>query len=715
MKTFTEAKNEFDSKNTSSSTLEAFLPVNLTFNKKIKIKNSLNGTNEEYYKWQFFYGLIHSGLYTKDYIGSEVSFPKGNKTSAPITLDGAIFDDTNWFKVYKEWHSTHSQSSLDWLRTHLIGVIEFKKEEGKNIEIVYNQQLKPAIKESEADYCVGFLYDTEKLFMFQRRNDKVLRLDESYNLKGPKSTTADLSLHLTDAYIKIPSYSQLIKRVTDIKIDRASRTVNDLDIVTGVFSNQINLAISDILRTLDKVSMLNQRGYEIVVQMIALKIFDEKKNEILKYYLEENERKDILKLKFYIDPNERDFSSLNDENIQNFIKRIQALKDNAQSTYKVILSNSTIDWKQEGHVAVVSSIVYNLQDYSFTRSSTTDLYQLIFYRFANAFTKSEKGQFLTPIPLINFLVDIVNPKISDSIIDPTVGSGDFLSVSYVKSSRKMEDKNIYGVDNDSQMIMLAQLNMLLNGDGNARMEFQPGFGSITHKFSSDGSLVPLITSKHKSGNWDDWDDYTELKKFDAVLTNPPFGDDRKFEPKTQTEKQIAELYELWDIARNGNSIDLGLIFLENTYRILGDNGRFGIVLSNSLAAIDRWEKARKWLVDKIRIVGVFDLPANVFADTGVNTTVIVGYKPDSKELEELNTRGYKVFAKDITKVGYEVKTIKRVKHFIPKYKIDLSTFEVEVDEEGRPLLDEEFTSTVKGFREWCLGQEESLQKVFLGE
>jgi type I restriction enzyme M protein len=279
----------------------------------------------------------------------------------------------------------------------------------------------------------------------------------------------------------------------------------------------------------------------------------------------------------------------------------------------------------------------------------------------------------------------------------------------------MEDKNIFGVDNDEQMIMLAQLNMLLNGDGNARMEFQPGLGSITHKFTKDGNLVPLITSKHKSGNWDDWDDYTKLKKFDAVLTNPPFGDDRKFEPKTQSEKDAAELYELWDVARKGNSIDLGLIFLDNTYRILGDNGRFGIVLSNSLAAIDRWEIAREWLVDKIRIVAIFDLPANVFADTGVNTTVIVGYKPDAKSLLNLKKQGYSIFIKDIKKVGYEVKTVKRVKHFNAKYKIDTTSFEVEVDSEGRPLLDEEFSSTVQDFRLWCLGQEEDLQKAFLGK
>lgn len=713
MKTFFEAKQRFDSEFSLKDELTSFLPINLEVGKKVKIKSVKNNRNEEYYKWQFFYGLIQSGLYQKDFIGSEVCFPKGNKNSAPIKFDGAIFDDAGWFQVYEKWTTKKDQESLDWLRQHLIVVIEFKKEDGKNIETVYNQQLKPAIKESEHDFVLGILYDTERLFLFQKKQGKFIRLDESYNLKGEESGTKDLSLHLPDEFRKIPSFEQIKKRIINTKIDRSSRTVNDLDVITGAFSTQINQAISDMLKTLDKVSMLNQRGYEILLQLIALKIFDEKKNEILEYYIQDDEHQDVKKLRFYIEPEERNFTNLNDSNIQSFIKRIQNLRDNAESKYKAILSKSFIDPKKESHVAVMGSVVYNLQDYSFTRSENNDLYQLIFYRFANAFTKSEKGQFLTPLPLINFLVDIINPKITETIIDPTVGSGDFLSVSYDKSNRKMSDKNIYGVDNDEQMVMLAQLNMLLNGDGESKIECQPGNGSITHKFDTDGKLVNLITTKHKNGNWDDWNDHTQLKKFDIVLTNPPFGEGRKIEPKTQNEKEIVEMYELWETARNGGWIDPGLVFLENAYRILKENGRLGIVLSNSIASIDRWESARKWLMSKMRIVALFDLPSNIFADTGINTTVIIAYKPKEKELSRLNENGYNIFVKDIQRVGYEVRTIKKIKHFVPIYKIENDNFDVATDIEGRPLLDEEFTSTLNEFQEWCIGQEKTLQDIFL--
>lgn len=114
---------------------------------------------------------------------------------------------------------------------------------------------------------------------------------------------------------------------------------------------------------------------------------------------------------------------------------------------------------------------------------------------------------------------------------------------------------------------------------------------------------------------------------------------------------------MWNLY-GGKKIDLGVIFLENAYRILRENGRIGIVLSNSIASIDTHKQARKWLIEKMRIVAIFDLPANVFGETGVNTSVIVAYKPIEKELKKLKEQNYQVFTKDIQNVGYEVKTKK---------------------------------------------------------
>jgi len=712
MRLFSQMKAEFDNKFENLTEFNSFLSEHLTFSKIVKLRKKNKDRNEQYYKWQFFYSLIKSGMYVKDYIGTEIHFPKGNKNSAPIILDGAIFDDKNWFEKYKSYHKNKNQEALDWLRKHLICVIEIKKESTKDIETVWNQQLKPALKESENTFCLGVLYDTERLFLFKKQEDKYLRLNEGYNIRKDASQTKDLQLHLTDTYNTIPTYEQLIKKVYHPKIDRSKRTIDDLEMISGVYSTQLTDGISNILRTMDKVSLMNQRGYEILIQMIALKIFDEKKNEWLKYYIQDKEDEDIKLLKFYIEPNEREYRTLNDSNIIVFTERIKELKGQAETTYKEILSESIMDLRDESHVRVIASVVSSLQDFTFTKSSKNDLWQLVFYQFANAFTKAEKAQFLTPIPLIEFIVDIINPKDGETIIDPTCGSGDFLSVAYVKSDSELNDKNIFGVDNDNQMVRLAQLNMLLNGDGRSILKFQSGTGSISHKYNTENELFPLIPEMHKAGNWEISNDYTKLKKFDIVLTNPPFGEDRSFVPKNEAEKKLIECYETWDLC-GGKKIDLGIVFLENAYHILGENGRMGIVLSNSIASIDTHKKARKWLMEKMRIVAIFDLPANVFGETGVNTTVIVAYKPKSNELIKLKERNYQVFFKDIKKVGYEVKTSKRLKIFPPVYKVNYNTFEIEINSEGCVVLDEEFSETVCLFKDWCKEQERALQDIFI--
>lgn len=724
IKRFSMLKEQFDKEYGNKDVYIANVPVNLTLNKECKIKSKNGDRNEEYYKWQFVYSIISSGLYNKEFIGVEVCLPKGNKNSAPIKFDTAVFKSNTWFEHYKKFHQTNSQDELDWLRNNIIGVIEFKNENCKNVEVVYNQQLKPGIKEVDSAYAIGMLYDTEKLYIFRKKKDKIVRFDETLNKKGDDSGIKELSLDIPDAYSKIPSFNQMIKNIEYTPTDRSNRTVYDLDIITGAATNQLKDSVAAILKVMESQSMLKERGYEILIQILALKIFDEKRsqemyvdasdNKKLDFYAQEYElqKMDLL---FYINDKERDFIKLSDEDIQEFIARMRKLYNQASAKYHYILKENdeeTIAWGKESHIHIISEIVKQFQDFSFILSSQTDLYQLVFYQFASEFSKAKNGQFVTPIPVIDFLVNIVNPKRSETIIDPTVGIADFLALSYKHSGGKLNDDNLYGVDNDDQMIMLAQLNMLLNGDGNSNLKYKPDKGSITWKFDSRNELVELDPTLHKNGNWDNWGKQKQLKKFDVVLTNPPFGEGRKYEAKTVSDKKIIEMYELWDIARDSNSIDLGLVFLENAYRILDENGRMGIILSNSLASVDKWAKAREWLMKKMRIVALFDLPSNIFADTGVNTTILVAYKPKQERLNTLIEQNYNVFIKDIKKVGYEVKTSNRVKYFDKQYKLD-DDFSIKVDREGNPIIDEEFTDTLKEFQDWCLTQEKELQDIFL--
>ena len=734
--TFASAKIDFDKTHLNAKTAKCIVPVNGKSRDIDSIRDKQGRPSEDYYKWQFVHSLINSGLYARDFIGVEVQFPKGN--SAVIRLDGAIFDSSDWLEHYNAYWKDRRSTDLEWLHEHLLAVIEFKKND-KDIEKVFTSQVKPAMREREPAnaYVLGVYYGADRLYLFQRSSGKYIRYDEGKNQKGEDSKVGDLSLHLPDPYGYMPNFDELHKRVNrPASLDRSQRTIKDLDIITTIASVQIKTALSDVLRALDKVNLVDQRGYGIFLQTFALKVFDEKRNEKHPHRF----------LDFYVTDAEAGFHALSDAPIKSFIKRIHSLRDEAAGEYQKIFATNVIDWRDPNDVRAVIAIAQAFQDFSFVLSSKSDLYQLVFYNFANSFKRDEAAQFLTPLPVIDFIVRLVNPRDGETVFDPCCGIADFLSLSFVNALEKpdgwkLDDANVYGVDLDKNMVSLATLNMLLNGDGEAKLFAKSDKGSILAKVadSSPPSLVDLIPSEHTRGQWDSWPDNTKLKKFDVVLTNPPFGEDRAYRVKTDGDRKIIEMYETWHLTRQrageedsfgakhergkkvsastkgSDALDLGIVFLENAYRCLKDDGRFGIVISNSIASINKWTRVREWLMERVRIVALFDLPANVFAETGVNTSILIAYKPKPASLKRLNESGYSIFVRDIHRVGYERRTSKRNVFFNPIYQIDETTFDISVNEHGEPVLDEEFTDTLVEFRQWSLAQEKTLQDLFLKE
>lgn len=707
MKRFDELKKVYDVAHKNDKSVKCFLPVHLTKGKEETSLWKKNGDhNEQYYKWQFLNCFVGAGLCAKDYIGTEVQFPKGNKSSAMIKLDGAIFDDKKWFSHYEALHTKKDDSKwdeLNWLKEHLICALEFKKEGSKDVKGVFTSQLKTYMNESSKNSVFGILYDEGRLYLFHADGKKYTRLSDEFNIenKGKFEPTFDVP----DGYSNLLSLEDMINYdIAETKVVNLSgRKITDLSVISKTESKRLNDALYQILHTMDKCGLVNQRGYNILIQLLALKIYDEKNNS--------------NNLKYYINPDEAIYKKITEDGLQDFLKRIEGIRAKAKTRYKKILNENFFDSGNENQIKVVIEIVRQFQNYSFSNSERNNLYQLVFYRFASQFSKADNAQFVTPLQIIDFIVDMVNPKNNETIIDPTVGIADFLSVSYVKSNGTLDDKNFYGVDIDEDMVKLATLNMLLNGDGNATIEVQSdGLGSINSKFDDEGNLINLVPRTEKqehnyNGLWDNRVDGKQLKKFDIVLTNPPFGEARSWVPNT-SDLGIAECYELWN--RYGQTkIDLGVIFLENAVRVLADNGRMAIVLSNSIASIASHKEARKWLCENMRIVAIIDLPANIFAEAGVSPSIIIAYKPSKEELSELRKNNYQVFSKEIKKVGYEVKTKNKVKIFETQYKLDPVTFEKMVNEDGTAKLDEEFTETIIAFKQWCNQQEDTLKELFL--
>lgn len=139
---FSELKAKFDKENMNAFEYNCFLPVHLTYNQKTSLKKTNGTNNEEFYKWQFLYALVNSSLVAKDYIGTEIHFPKGNKSSSALKIDAAIFDNKEWFEHYSNYHKNNDMDSLEWLRDHMIAVIEFKKKMTKTFRKYGTNNLK---------------------------------------------------------------------------------------------------------------------------------------------------------------------------------------------------------------------------------------------------------------------------------------------------------------------------------------------------------------------------------------------------------------------------------------------------------------------------------------------------------------------------------------------------------------------------------------------
>lgn len=688
---------------------KSFCTVDGKFIENIKIKDIHGKPNEEFYKWEFIYSysMIQSGrIPSRDYIGAEIYFPKGNIHSDPIKIDSVVFSDISWIDYYRKYRNNPKDvDSLQKVRELAVEVIEYKRND-KSIEQVFSSQVKGAIKEPDSPFVLGVYYDAGRLFLFKRIKDEITRFDNSLSFPTSQRILEQYQLEITDPYYTIPTLENLSKIThKNEKADRSQLHIEDLDIVYTIQDDNMKNALNSIMRVLDSVSLSNEEGYMILIQLIAMKIYDEKQREDHGGYIQ-----------FYINDEECYQGSLNVANVQKYITRMKKLYKEAKVYYNNILGENKIVWTQEKHVKVANEIVKQFQDYSFVRSSNNDLYQLIFYNFATKFQKDEKAQFLTPLPIIDFIVKIVNPKAGETICDPCCGIADFLSKSYVNADMKLDDCQLFGFDNDYNMTVLAQLNMLLNGDGNAVIKYVPEYGTINQKYTTDKRIVTLNSEMHKSGKWDNWYDETELMQYDVILTNPPFGKNRSLDLSNAHDLEVSKLYELYDKYTETNpksGLDKGVVFLENAIRQIKEGGRFAIVLSNAIMSNNTWPFVRQWVMEKIRVVALFDLPENVFAETGVNTTILVGYKPSKQRLTELISDDYSVFTRDILNVGYKKKTAKRTVKFDNDYALDPDTFETITNTEGESVLNEDFTQVIKEFKEWCVNQELELKKMFL--
>ena len=228
-------------------------------------------------------------------------------------------------------------------------------------------------------------------------------------------------------------------------------------------------------------------------------------------------------------------------------------------------------------------------------------------------SQGDAGQFRTPRHLIDFMVKIIDPKKTETVLDPACGTAGFLISSYkhiikVNTDAKGDTtltpdekgrlaQNFKGYDISPDMVRLSLVNLYLHGFADP------------HIYEYD-TLTSL----------DRWNEYV-----DVILANPPF----------MSPKGGIKPHNRFSVQSKRSEV----LFVDYMAEHLTPNGRAGIIVPEGIIfqSQNAYKQLRKMLVEEY-LVAVVSLPAGVFNPySGVKTSILI---LDKSLAKQANTIGF---------------------------------------------------------------------------
>ncbi|GAB3461565.1 hypothetical protein GCM10027321_22370 [Massilia terrae] len=341
-------------------------------------------------------------------------------------------------------------------------------------------------------------------------------------------------------------------------------------------------------------------------------------------------------------------------------------------------------------------IVKELERFDLAKTGD-DIKGLAFERFLGTTFRGELGQYFTPRPVVEFMVDLLNPAEGELVCDPASGSGGFLirTFEHVRAlimedikakkdaerariealklheeeeERQIEEafaklnlellpsgpdnkpidtrvgrlawKCIYGTDAEARAARTAKMNMVMHGDGHGGIHYHDGLVDINGIF--DG-------------------------RFDVVLTNPPFGSnvgkDQKLGGSEETriptdptyiaackerygetweenhnrllqlEIEDTPILDLFDIGYGKPNRPTELIFVERCLNLLKPGGRMGIVLPDGNLNNPSLAWLRRYAEGRAKLMAVVSLPEETFRSSDATVKASLVFMTKFTEVE----------------------------------------------------------------------------------
>ena len=365
-----------------------------------------------------------------------------------------------------------------------------------------------------------------------------------------------------------------------------------------------------------------------LVWMLFLKIFDDREKEL--ELMDDNYKSPIPKKlrwrNWAADPEGITGEKLLDFiNVELFRKlRDLSVSQNGDQRAFVIRSvfEDAFNYMKNG--TLMRQVVNKINEIDFNRSEDRhlfgDIYEKILMDLQSA---GNAGEYYTPRAVTRFMVDMIDPKLGEKVLDPACGTGGFLTGAiehvrnnYVKTAKQEAtlQQNIVGVEKKQLPHVLCSTNMLLHGI------------DVPSNVKHDNTLARPLR------------DYGPRDRVDVVTTNPPFGG----KEEDGIENNFPATF------RTRETADLFLVLIMH---ILKPGGRAAIVLPDGTLFGEGVEtRIKEKLLKECNLHTIVRLPKGVFSPyTDINTNLLFFAKGERTRnvwyYEHHYPPGYKSYSK----------------------------------------------------------------------
>ncbi len=255
-----------------------------------------------------------------------------------------------------------------------------------------------------------------------------------------------------------------------------------------------------------------------------------------------------------------------------------------------------------------------------------------FETFMGSYFRGDFGQYFTPRPIVQFIVDVLPITNESRVLDTSCGSGGFLLYALDKVRDQAGDyypdqvgdpskgipegrdhhrhwhdfaeKNLFGIEINEQIARTAKMNMIIHDDGH------------TNVIASDGLLDAEVMVQRSGRQGFQYD------SFDFIITNPPFGSSVKLNEKAYLKnfdlgnKDVSWLDLKNSAVKNRANQSTEVLFIEQCYKFLREGAYLAVVIPDGILTNSSLQYVRDQIEDWFRIVAVVSMPQTAFSHTG---------------------------------------------------------------------------------------------------